>query len=114
MILASISARRGLSSVHHFSSCRNLCERGTDSSPQRCHFSHAGEPKSGTGFMFEWAGNLLIHTCDYLNETFGDGSCRIHLGMSDDNIKDLREVSLTFEPNSGSNRARCSCPDVYR
>lgn len=36
-----------------------------------------GEPKSGTGFMFEWAGGCLVHTCDYLRATFGEHSCSV-------------------------------------
>ena len=31
-----------------------------------------GEPKSGTGVMFYWATASLIHTCDYLQDVFGE------------------------------------------
>ena len=30
-----------------------------------------GEPKSGTGFMFDWATGALIQTCRYLQGLFG-------------------------------------------
>ncbi|CAM9470059.1 unnamed protein product [Scytosiphon promiscuus] len=36
-----------------------------------------GEPKSGTGFMFEWATNALAHSCMYLQRAYGGRSCRI-------------------------------------
>lgn len=36
-----------------------------------------GEPKSGTGFMFEWAGGCLEHACDYFKEMFGESSCTV-------------------------------------
>ena len=30
-----------------------------------------GEPKSGTGFMYSWAGGTLVRTCRYLQWAFG-------------------------------------------
>ena len=30
-----------------------------------------GEPKSGTGFMYSWAGGTLVRTCHYLQWAFG-------------------------------------------
>lgn len=30
-----------------------------------------GEPKSGTGMVFDWATGALIRTCDYLKHFFG-------------------------------------------
>lgn len=30
-----------------------------------------GEPKSGTGMMFDWAAGALVQTCDYLQQLFG-------------------------------------------
>lgn len=31
-----------------------------------------GEPKSGTGFMFDWGAGALDHMCDYLKDAFGE------------------------------------------
>ena len=33
-----------------------------------------GEPKSGTGMMFDWATGSLMHACDYLKHFFGEGA----------------------------------------
>ena len=30
-----------------------------------------GEPKSGTGMMFDWAAGALVQTCNYLQQLFG-------------------------------------------
>lgn len=64
--------------------------------------------------MFEWAGNVLIHTCDYLNDRFGQNSCSIRMSMSEDNLRDLRVISLSFMPGLGSYDAPCSCDEVDR
>lgn len=32
-----------------------------------------GEPKSGTGMSYYWATAALIHTCDYLQDLYGEG-----------------------------------------
>ena len=45
-----------------------------------------GEPKSGTGMMFDWATGVLVRTCSYLQKLFGEeryvySLCRAeHLG----------------------------------
>lgn len=44
---------------------------------QNIKLMERGEPKSGTGFMFEGAGGALIHTCNYLNAAFGAHSCSV-------------------------------------
>ena len=31
-----------------------------------------GEPKSGTGMMFDWGTGALVRTCDYLRDLFGE------------------------------------------
>lgn len=31
-----------------------------------------GEPKSGTGFMFDWATGALMRTCNYLQRLYGE------------------------------------------
>lgn len=37
-----------------------------------------GEPKSGTGFMFDWATGGLMRTCHYLQGLFGKDACYIN------------------------------------
>ena len=38
---------------------------------QKVQVRERGEPKSGTGFMFSWAGETLVRTCRYLQWAFG-------------------------------------------
>ena len=38
---------------------------------QKVQVRERGEPKSGTGFMFSWAGGTLVRTCRYLQWAFG-------------------------------------------
>ena len=38
---------------------------------QKVQVRERGEPKSGTGFMFSWAGGALVRTCRYLQWAFG-------------------------------------------
>lgn len=33
-----------------------------------------GEPKSGTGFMFDWATGALMRTCNYLQRLYGEAT----------------------------------------
>lgn len=76
--------------------------------------SERGEPKSGTGFMFEWAGGALIHACDYLTELFGEFSCKIDMRVARGGLADLKYMQLTFQPDLGRGTARCPCYDVDR
>ena len=39
---------------------------------QNVKIQERGEPKSGTGFMFSWAGGTLVRTCRYLQSAFGE------------------------------------------
>lgn len=34
-----------------------------------------GEPKSGTGMMFDWATGALYETCNYLQRFYGEATC---------------------------------------
>lgn len=82
---------------------------------KRLEVQQRGEPKSGTGFMFEWAGGLLVHMCGYLNKIFGDNSCAFDYELSGDTMNDLKHLSLTFEPGKATpGTARCLCSGVDR
>lgn len=54
-----------------------FAEGGTGMRVQNITLMERGEPKSGTGFMFEWAGGSLVHACDYLKATFGQDACKV-------------------------------------
>lgn len=54
-----------------------VAEGGTGTRVQSISLMERGEPKSGTGFMFEWAGGSLVHACDYLKATFGEDTCKV-------------------------------------
>ena len=73
-----------------------------------------GEPKSGTGFMFEWAGGMLMHACDYLNMVFGESSCTIKYSLSRDTMNDLKYMRLEFDPAKAvAEYTPCAC-DIDR
>lgn len=44
---------------------------------QHVDIQERGEPKSGTGFMYEWATAALAQSCIYLQRAYGRDSCRI-------------------------------------
>lgn len=81
---------------------------------QYVELSERGEPKSGTGFAFEWGTGALVHACKHLREYFGEESCNIELEMSPNDIHDLASCSFTFEPGKGVQDARCPCSEVER
>ena len=39
-----------------------------------------GEPKSGTGIMYDWATAALMRACDYLQVLFGEETCVLFFG----------------------------------
>lgn len=80
---------------------------------QRVHMQERGEPKSGTSFMFEWAGGLLLHACDYLNRSFGEGSCHVKLA-NNRRFHTLEKCSLSFEPSKAEKPGPCSCDDLAK
>ena len=52
---------------------RNLERAGEDNKlSQVVRVQERGEPKSGTGMMFDWATGTLMHTCNYLKHFFGE------------------------------------------
>lgn len=52
---------------------RNLERSGSDGKlTQTVKVQERGEPKSGTGMVFDWATGSLIRTCDYLKHFFGE------------------------------------------
>lgn len=75
---------------------------------QHVEVEERGEPKSGTGFMFEWAMSALSHTCRYLESAFGRGSCRIEW--------DFFNRTLIFDPRlAAEDRDKpCECEGVER
>lgn len=52
---------------------RNLKRTGTNGKlVQDVKVQERGEPKSGTGIMFDWASRSLVLTCHYLQKVFGE------------------------------------------
>lgn len=57
---------------------RNLEPTGSDGKlSQVVRVQERGEPKSGTGMMFDWATGGLVRTCEYLQFLFGEETCRL-------------------------------------
>lgn len=76
---------------------------------QHVEVQERGEPKSGTGFMYEWATGALGHSCVYLQRAYGMGSCRIEW--------DFANRTLIFEPHvamSESSTPPCHCDGIDR
>ncbi|CAN0056471.1 unnamed protein product [Scytosiphon promiscuus] len=75
---------------------------------QKVEMQQRGEPKSGTGFMFEWASAALAQTCLYLMKAYGRESCRME-------TYDMHTV-MTFEPRLAdwNKDVECSCDDVTK
>lgn len=53
-----------------FLKLENTGQRGKMS--QVVRVQERGEPKSGTGMMFDWATASLLRTCEYLQDNFGE------------------------------------------
>lgn len=54
---------------------RNLEEAHEDGNgklSQVVRVQERGEPKSGTGFMFDWAMGTVVHTCNYMKGLYGE------------------------------------------
>ena len=65
------------------------------------------EPKSGTGFMYEWATGALGHACMYLVRAYGQGTCWVEW--------EFTNRTMVFEPDlAADGTARCPCHDVQR
>lgn len=77
---------------------------------QEIDMQERGEPKSGTGFMFQWARRALDGTCEYLRRIYGRDSC--HSEQSNDHP--AMNHTLTFEPHLGGDDAKCVCKDIDR
>lgn len=70
-------------------------------------FSVLSEPKSGTGAFGDMGRRVLDFTCTYLQNLYGERSCRTDV----DNERKLH--TLVFEPELDNN-APCTCDDVSR
>eukprot|EP00752_Nemacystus_decipiens_P004759 g4334.t1 len=83
----------------------NDCEHGKQ---QNVDVQERGEPKSGTGFMYEWATGALGHACAYLAQTYGEGTCWVEWEFSN--------RTMIFDPSlaADDDTARCPCHDVQR
>lgn len=74
-----------------------------------------GEPKSGTGYAFEWGVGSLLHACNHLQQFFGEDSCTTELKISPNaRLRDVTSCSFVFEPGRAVKGARCPCPEVQR
>lgn len=82
--------------------------RGQRQRIQHVEVEERGEPKSGTGVIFEWAMSVLSHTCRYLESAFGRGTCRIEW--------DFFNRTLIFDPRlAAEDRDKpCECEGVER
>lgn len=50
-------------------------EDGTGKLSQNIRVQERGEPKSGTGMMYDWATGALDQTCNYLQRLYGEATC---------------------------------------
>lgn len=73
-----------------------------------------GEPKSGTSFMFKWAGQALETACEYLNLFYGKTSCLIEDANVPGKPGHLGKKTLVFTPGTGIRGALCTCAHVDR
>lgn len=75
---------------------------------QHVDIQERGEPKSGTGFMYEWATASLAQSCIYLQRAYGRGSCRIEWTF--------QNRTLIFEPHlaGNDNDKPCHCSTIDR
>lgn len=64
--------------------------------------------------MLEWAGGALMHTCNYLKQSFGEASCEVTWSLADDRIHDLKHMTMTFKPGLAVSSARCPCAGIDR
>ncbi|CAM9470199.1 unnamed protein product [Scytosiphon promiscuus] len=92
-------------------SCSDVFSKLEDGPPgrptktQRIQVQERGEPKSGTGFMFEWATIALGHSCMFLQNAYGERSCWIEWTPLN--------RTMIFDPSlSTPASASCSCDDV--
>lgn len=91
--------------------------RSTDSGRrvQEVQMQLRGEPKSGTGFIHQWASGMLYHACEFLQRSFGKDTCRMAWESEDpEEPTTYTNRSLIFEPELGGADAPCSCLDVDR
>ncbi|CAM9993163.1 unnamed protein product [Ectocarpus fasciculatus] len=92
-----------------------------------------GEPKSGTSFMFEWAVNALMVTCEELRRLYGESTCTVGWRSMFSRRKpkpvtpetaliDMKEVFFVFMPSrlhgrippGGPSAAPCPCSTVNK
>lgn len=86
-------------------------ELGEDGSRvQHVEVQERGEPRSGTGSMFDWAGESIIHTCNYLKQLFGEESCTIETKF----YPYLTFCSMSFQPTLAGGNGSCVCHGVDR
>lgn len=76
---------------------------------QHVEVQEGGEPKSGTGFMYEWTTGALRYSCMNLPRAYGKGSCQIEW--------DFTGRTLITEPHMDigeSSMPPCHCDGVGR
>lgn len=64
--------------------------------------------------MFHWALGALLHTCNFLNDWFGIGTCRVEteVGPRIDFFRGSAEI--IFDPRLAGADAKCPCPELDR
>lgn len=81
---------------------------------QHVEVMQRGEPKSGTGGMFEWATGSLYHVCQHLNQHYGRESCSVEWGRWSPGDY-YGNHTLVFEPPlEQPSDAPCPCTGVRR
>ncbi|CAB1114377.1 unnamed protein product [Ectocarpus sp. CCAP 1310/34] len=81
------------------------------------------EPKSGTGFMFEWAVNALMVTCEELGRLYGEGTCTVRGRRPfsrrkpkpvtpETALDDMKEVIFVINPNRQDGRSSAGGPSA--
>ncbi|CAM9643453.1 unnamed protein product [Scytosiphon promiscuus] len=69
-----------------------------------------GEPKSGTTMMYAWAVGALARTCEHLQATYGEESCRMDPDLT---VAIPGEATLTFEPSwAAEDSSSCPCDTI--
>ncbi|CAM9337264.1 unnamed protein product [Ectocarpus sp. 13 AM-2016] len=88
---------------------KNLEEAPDGKLLQKSQLQLRGEPKSGTGFMFDWAVGILQLTCKHLQGMYGLTSCRTEFTGEEQAV-----LTMTFEPSLAATGASCPCQRIRR
>ncbi|CAN0301614.1 unnamed protein product, partial [Ectocarpus sp. 6 AP-2014] len=88
---------------------KNLEEAPDGKLMQKSQLQLRGEPKSGTGFMLDWAIGILQLTCKHLQAMYGLKSCRAEFTGEGKKV-----FTMTFQPSLAATSAFCLCERIKR